>query len=94
MFSDVRMASWAEGVQGWKGEEMEVREDQIWEDLDTRMWTRKEGRRQVVVLRVDENYAYVQGVVNGRHTRIRLNRMRPIHNGFKYVGSHNVEKVL
>lgn len=86
MFGDVRMATWEEGVWGWKGEFMEVRPGQIWEDLDTRMWTRKEGHRQVVVLRVDENYAYVRGVVNGRHTRISLRRMRPIHNGFRYIG--------
>jgi hypothetical protein len=70
---------------------MRVIPGQIWQDLDSRMF-----RRQVKVLAVDENYAYVQSGrhssvtgridFDGRKSRISLQRMCPVHNGFELCG--------
>lgn len=67
-----------------KGDRMTVIPGQIWEDLDRRF------RRQVKVLSVDKNYAYVQADPSGRKSRISLKRMRPIHNGFRLVGGPGI----
>ncbi len=65
---------------------MKVIPGQIWQDLDKRMW-----KRRVKVLSVNEFYADVQTIPDGRKSRISLRRMHPIYNGFQLVGGVGID---
>lgn len=59
---------------------VEVRIGQVWEDNDKRA-----AGRRVEIVRIDGEFAFARNLGTKKVTRIRLNRFRPTHNGYRFV---------
>ena len=57
-----------------------VKVGQIWADNDSRGYS-----RQVKVVVLTDEYAFVEDVRTVRRTRIRLNRFRPTSTGYRLI---------